>query len=60
MSTLFLTPVVYRLVAGFSKPRNAEAERLDRELAEASVTPAPRRGPVRVPEKADELPIAAE
>lgn len=33
--TLFLTPVVYLLLAGLSKPRAAETERLEAELAEA-------------------------
>ncbi len=32
--TLFLTPVVYRLIAPFSKPRAHGTEQLDRELAE--------------------------
>jgi HAE1 family hydrophobic/amphiphilic exporter-1 len=38
--TLYLTPVAYLMLAGFSKPRAAETERLSRELAEAA------RGPV--------------
>ncbi|GAB4183994.1 MAG: efflux RND transporter permease subunit [Wenzhouxiangellaceae bacterium] len=33
--TLFLTPVVYRLLAPYSKPRAHEAEKLERELVEA-------------------------
>ena len=33
--TLFLTPVVYLVFAGLSKPRIAETERLEAELAEA-------------------------
>ena len=33
--TLFLTPVVYRLIAPLSKPRAHEAERLQRELEQA-------------------------
>ncbi|WP_181706054.1 efflux RND transporter permease subunit [Chthonobacter rhizosphaerae] len=33
--TLFLTPVVYLLLAGFTKPRTAEEARLARELREA-------------------------
>ena len=32
ISTLFLTPVAYNLLAGLSKPRNAEEQRLVREL----------------------------
>ena len=35
LATLFLTPVVYELLARFSKPRVAEEQRLDRELEEA-------------------------
>jgi len=34
--TLFLTPVVYRLLAPLSKPRAHEAEKLARELEQAS------------------------
>ncbi|MBL38921.1 MAG: multidrug transporter AcrB [Xanthomonadales bacterium] len=34
--TLFLTPVVYRLLAPLSKPRTHEAERLERELEQAT------------------------
>jgi HAE1 family hydrophobic/amphiphilic exporter-1 len=37
--TLFLTPVVYSLLAGFSKPRITEARRLARELREAEAAP---------------------
>ncbi len=33
--TLFVTPVAFLLLARFSKPRSAEAERLESELAEA-------------------------
>jgi multidrug efflux pump subunit AcrB len=33
--TLFLTPVVYQLVAPWSKPRAATADRLDVELEQA-------------------------
>jgi len=33
--TLFLTPVAYLLLAGFGKPRAAEAQRLEQELAVA-------------------------
>ena len=32
VSTLFLTPVAYNLLAGFSKPRNAEEQQLLKEL----------------------------
>jgi HAE1 family hydrophobic/amphiphilic exporter-1 len=34
--TLFVTPVAYLLLARFSKPRTAEAERLNAELGEVS------------------------
>ena len=34
--TLYLTPVAYLLLAGFAKPRAAERQKLERELAEAS------------------------
>ena len=34
--TLFLTPVAYLLLAGLSKPRAAESERLERELSRVS------------------------
>ncbi|WP_415404448.1 efflux RND transporter permease subunit [Tateyamaria sp. SN3-11] len=33
LATLFVTPVVYSLLAGFSKPRAEEMRRLERELA---------------------------
>ena len=33
--TLFLTPAVYVLLAGLSKPRSEAGERLERELAAA-------------------------
>jgi HAE1 family hydrophobic/amphiphilic exporter-1 len=32
--TLFVTPVAFLLLARFSKPRSAEAERLDSELGD--------------------------
>jgi HAE1 family hydrophobic/amphiphilic exporter-1 len=43
VSTLFLTPVAYSLLARFAKPRVAEEQRLERELSEAhaSATLAP-------------------
>jgi HAE1 family hydrophobic/amphiphilic exporter-1 len=43
VATLYLTPVVYLLLARFSKPRVEEEARLVRELgeAEAAATPAP-------------------
>ena len=61
IATLFLTPVVFSLLAGFSRPRVAEEQRLARELAEAGARPA------RLTPTADEsgevvpaLPEAAE
>lgn len=42
--TLFLTPVVYLLLAGFSKPRSAEEARLARELREAESLNLVREG----------------
>ena len=36
LATLFLTPVVYELLARFAKPRVAEEQRLERELEEAT------------------------
>ncbi len=46
VATLFLTPVVYSLLARFAKPRVAEEQRLERELEEAraiggGLTPTP-------------------
>ncbi len=38
ISTLYLTPVAYLLLAGLSKPRIAEEKRLQRELGEAEAT----------------------
>jgi len=40
LATLYLTPVAYLLLAGLSKPRAAESRRLERELADATSTPA--------------------
>ncbi len=39
VATLFLTPVVFSLLAGFSKPRVTEERRLQRELAAAEAAP---------------------
>lgn len=36
VSTLFLTPVAYLLLARFAKPKAHEAERLEREMSEAN------------------------
>ncbi|SHE65169.1 hydrophobic/amphiphilic exporter-1, HAE1 family [Kaistia soli DSM 19436] len=43
LATLFLTPVAFLLLAGFSKPRVAEEERLMRELAAAEADDRRRR-----------------
>ncbi|MBF2758882.1 MAG: hypothetical protein ISN28_01225, partial [Ectothiorhodospiraceae bacterium AqS1] len=37
--TLFLTPVLYDLLAGFSKPRSMIERALERELAEGASPP---------------------
>lgn len=61
LATLFLTPVSFLLLAGFSKPRAAEEQRLTRELAEVATlarrdtTPAGEQS-----QKQHPLPIAAE
>jgi HAE1 family hydrophobic/amphiphilic exporter-1 len=60
IATLFLTPVVFSLLARFAKPRVAEQQRLERELAAAGDAP---RGYEPTPEEAGEEPpmrIAAE
>ncbi len=61
IATLFLTPVVFTLLARFSKPRIAEERRLERELAEAEAI-APRGLTPSGHDRADiaELPAAAE
>ena len=41
IATLFLTPVAYLFLAGFSKPKHEEEARLQRELAEADGVAAP-------------------
>jgi HAE1 family hydrophobic/amphiphilic exporter-1 len=41
VATLFLTPVAYLFLAGFSKPKHEEEARLQRELAEADSLEAP-------------------
>lgn len=45
VSTLFLTPVAYLLLARFSKPKVAEEERLNRELEAAQKLDQPLEGP---------------
>ena len=51
--TLFLTPVVYSLLAGFSKPRITEARRLSRELRAAEAAPGTYEP---TPEEVGEMP----
>jgi len=61
LATLFLTPVSFLLLAGFSKPRIAEEHRLVAELAEAEAEDSRRRegkGPEEAPPRP--LAIAAE
>ena len=59
LATLFLTPVVFSLLARFSKPRVAEEQRLERELRHAETIAGHDLAPA--PEEADEeLPAAAE
>jgi hydrophobic/amphiphilic exporter-1 (mainly G- bacteria), HAE1 family len=59
VATLFLTPVAYLILARFSKPRVAEAQRLARELAEAPLQDA--EGDDRAaPPIAPARPLAAE
>jgi HAE1 family hydrophobic/amphiphilic exporter-1 len=59
VATLFLTPVVFSLLARLSKPRIAEEQRLERELAEAG---GPRSFKPTPQEEGElpELPAAAE
>jgi HAE1 family hydrophobic/amphiphilic exporter-1 len=45
VSTLFLTPVAYLLLARFSKPKSEEEARLQRELAAADTMPNVEEGP---------------
>ncbi|MDP2354520.1 MAG: efflux RND transporter permease subunit [Beijerinckiaceae bacterium] len=45
--TLFLTPVVYALVAGWSKPRAADARRLDEEMDMAARSDRAHEPPLR-------------
>ncbi|MEO8667281.1 MAG: efflux RND transporter permease subunit, partial [Bauldia sp.] len=55
IATLFLTPVVFSLLARFAKPRIAEEQRLDRELAAAG--DAPRGYEPTTEESGDEPPM---
>jgi HAE1 family hydrophobic/amphiphilic exporter-1 len=52
--TLFLTPVVFSLLARLSKPRAAEEQRLKEELGAGAQLPAV------IVEPGDDLPMAAE
>ena len=62
LATLFLTPVSFLLLAGFSKPRIAEEQRLARELAEVEAKEALRREgkPVEAEPHPRPIAIAAE
>jgi HAE1 family hydrophobic/amphiphilic exporter-1 len=60
VATLFLTPVVFSLLARFSKPRAAEEERLARELAEAEARPPSLEPTAEESGEIPELPAAAE
>ena len=60
LATLFLTPVVFSLLARFSMPRITEQRRLERELEAAASAP---RGLKPTPEELGEAPaypVAAE
>jgi HAE1 family hydrophobic/amphiphilic exporter-1 len=57
--TLFLTPVVFNLLAGFSKPRVAGAQRLGEELR-ASKKISTLRQPAPIEGSRGNLPLAAE
>ncbi|MBN9017364.1 MAG: efflux RND transporter permease subunit [Rhizobiales bacterium] len=61
LATLFLTPVSFLLLAGFSKPRAAEEQRLAQELAEVATLARRDTAPAgEQPQKQHPLPIAAE
>ncbi|MCR4281741.1 MAG: efflux RND transporter permease subunit, partial [Bauldia sp.] len=60
VATLFLTPVVFSLLAGLSKPRVTEARRLSRELREAEAAPGTWRPTPEEKGEMPELPAAAE
>ena len=57
LTTLFLTPVAFTLFARFSKPRIAEEQRLEAELAAANAMPAAHGDTA---EDDLDLPLAAE
>ena len=56
LTTLFLTPVAFTLFARFTKPRIAEEQRLEAELAAADAMPSRREAA----EDELDLPLAAE
>jgi HAE1 family hydrophobic/amphiphilic exporter-1 len=59
--TLFLTPVVYELLARFSKPRMTEEKRLARELAAAEAAPGTfEPTPEEIGEVGSGYPVPAE
>ncbi len=60
VSTLFLTPVAYTLLARFSKPRIAEEQRLERELEEAHAMNAGLTPTAEEEGEAPAFPAAAE
>jgi HAE1 family hydrophobic/amphiphilic exporter-1 len=60
IATLFLTPVVFSLLAPFSKPRIAEEERLAREMAAAEAAPGSFVPTAEETGEDRELPQAAE
>jgi HAE1 family hydrophobic/amphiphilic exporter-1 len=49
VSTLYLTPVAYLLLARFSKPKSVEEARLEGELAAADALDAPAHGAAPAP-----------
>jgi HAE1 family hydrophobic/amphiphilic exporter-1 len=60
LATLFLTPVAFLLLAGFSKPRVAEEHRLRRELADVERKEAELAREEEAARREPPLPIAAE
>jgi HAE1 family hydrophobic/amphiphilic exporter-1 len=59
--TLFLTPVMFELLARFSKPRLTEERRLSRELAAAQAAPGTfEPTPEEIGEVAPAYGVAAE
>ena len=60
LATLFLTPVVFSLLAGFSKPRITEQQRLERELEAAARAPRGLEPTAEELGEAPAYPVAAE